>query len=225
MAYWPVNIDLAGRTCLVAGGGEVGLRKVRGLLEAGAVVKVCGRELSPELKKMAEDGRIAYLGPEYMPEYLDDAALVFAATSDAVLNRRIGEEAVSRGIWVNVADCPNLCTFIVPASIRRGDLVIAVSTGGASPALSRRLRIRLEEEFGPEYGRFIEILRAVRQKVLSEGRPSGANRDLFRRLVDSPLLDLLAGDDPAGVDAVLQNILGLEYSLKSLGMDVTREDG
>lgn len=207
----------------MVGGGEVGCRKVKGLLGSGAVVQVVSRELDPELEKMRGAGEIEYLGPDYSPEHLDGVSLAYAASGDSGLNEQIGRDAEKKGIWVNVVDDPDLCSFTVPASISRGDLTISVSTNGRSPALSAAIRKRLEKEFGDEYSSFLKLMGLVRNKVLSEGRASNENRLLFRRLVDSRLLDALASSDYDRADSILIEFLGPEYSFESLGFDPKAE--
>jgi precorrin-2 dehydrogenase/sirohydrochlorin ferrochelatase len=218
-----VNLDLRGRTCLVVGGGEVGERKVRGLLECGARVRLVSRELTSGLSELVGLGQVDHLGAEYRTEHLSGAMLVFAATSDADLNLRLSHEAQSRGLWVNIVDQPELCTFIVPATFSRGDLTISVSTGGRSPALAARVRARLEKEFGPEYDLFLRLMGLVRARVLATGRPASENRAFFRSLVDSPLLDRLAAADRAGAEMILTQTLGEAFTFQSLGFDIDGE--
>ena len=113
-------------------------------------------------------------------------ALVLAATDDPEVNAQVSAAAQAAAIWVNVADAPEFCTFIVPAQVRRGDLTVAISTGGASPALARKLRQELQQHFGPEYGPYLALLKAVRARLLAERRGQPDNARLFHQLVDSP---------------------------------------
>ena len=162
MAYLPIFLDLSGRRCLVIGGGEVAARKVASLLEVGADVVVVSPSLVSELAEVARQRRIHYLAREYEAGDMTGAALVYAATDDTGLHRRVHAEARDRGIPINVVDVPSLCTFIAPAVLTRGSLKIAVSTEGASPAMAKRIVKRLERLFGPEYGLALEVLRAAR---------------------------------------------------------------
>ena len=221
--YWPAHLDLSGRTCLVVGGGAVGERKVLGLLEAGASVNLVSREMTARLDELAAEGRVILLGPDYRPEHMEGAVLVFAATSDPELNSRVGRDALERGAWVNVADQPDLCTFIVPATVRRGDLAISVSTGGASPALAARIRARLEDQFGPEYETFLDLMALVRAGVLAQGQPSDRNRELFRQLVDSDVLENLALGDPGRAEETLVKLLGPDFTFSALGFTYSPE--
>ena len=213
MRYLPLNMDVKGRTCLVVGGGEVAARKVNTLLESGAQVHVVARELTPDLQDLVVRGKVQSLGPEYRTEHLDGVVLVFAATSDTELNQRVSKEAMAAGIPVNVVDQPELCSFIVPASVVRGDLVISISTSGSSPALAARLRQKLENEFGPEYEDFLRLMAHIRPKLLAEGRDHRENRELFRALVDSELLDFLAAQRYDEADRVLADVLGPDYMM------------
>lgn len=211
MGYYPILMELDDRRALVVGGGGVAERKVRTLLGCGARVQVVSRELSPGLKALADGGRLQWLGREFEESRLDGAVLVIAATSDADLNRRVGGACRERGIPVNVVDQPADCTFIVPAVVRRGDLLLAVSTSGKSPALARAVRRELEERFGPEYGGFLAIMGDVREAVLSQGRVQKDNRDVFRELVQSGLLEAIRAGDWPGAAGILTGILGTEW--------------
>src|ERR1019366_9965092 len=152
MAYLPIFLDVTGSRCLVIGGGEIAARKVASLLEAGADVVVVSPSLVEALAELARHGRIQHMKRKYAPGDMAGAALVYAATDDANLHQRLHADARERGIPINVADVPALCTFITPAVLTRGSLKIAVSTDGASPAMTKRIIKRLERLFGPEYG-------------------------------------------------------------------------
>jgi len=212
MAYYPVLLDLAGKRVLVVGGGGVAERKVETFLGFGARVDLVSHELSPRLGELEERGTILRRGRDFNAEHLDGVFLVVAATDDTEENRRISREARSRGILVNAVDQPADCTFIVPAVVNRGDLVIAVSTSGKSPALAGRIRADLEKHFGPEYGVFLELMGRVRQRVLERGRTQGENREVFMRILDSPLLEAVGNRDWEAAAAVLSEILETRWS-------------
>ena len=142
--------------------------------------------------------------------------LVLAATDDRQVNARVSAAAQAQGLWVNVADDPEFCTFIVPAQVKRGDLTLAISTGGASPALARKLRRELQQQFGPEYRPYLALLKGLRDRLLSERRGRPENAELFHRLVDSPLRQAVAQGDRARVVALLREILGDALSLQVL---------
>src|SRR5277367_847730 len=163
MGYLPVFIDVSGRTCVVIGGGEVAERKTRSLIEAGAIVVLISPMVTAGLSAMISSAAIRYHTREYLKGDLVGAWLAFEATGDEVMARAVASEAGERGIPVNVADVPGLCTFIAPAVVQRGGLQIAISTGGASPALAGKIRHELEDSFGHEYELMIDLLAYVRR--------------------------------------------------------------
>lgn len=208
MQTYPVFVLIADRPCLVVGGGSVAERKVQDLLQAGARVTVVSPELTPALAAQAGKGEIRHFPGDFQEEQVAGMALVIGATDDPQVNARVSAAAQARGIWVNIVDQPDLCTFIVPAQVRRGELTLAISTGGASPALARQIREELEHHFGPEYGHYLDLLQALRTQVLAVRRGDPANAALFLRLVASPLLPALSRGDAAEVRRLLQEILG-----------------
>jgi len=208
MQTYPVFVLLAGKPCLVVGGGSVAARKVQDLLMAGAGVTVVSPELTPALAALAGQGDIRHIPGDFQEEQVAGMALVIGATDDMAVNARVSAAAKERGIWVNIVDQPDLCTFIVPAQVRRGDLTLAISTGGASPALARKIREELEGRFGPEYGPYLALMQAIRTRVLEARRGDPDNALLFKRLVDSPLLPALSRGDLQEVRNILREILG-----------------
>lgn len=196
---YPMYADLAGRPVVVIGGGPVAERKVEGLLACGAVVSLISPKLTEKLSAWHQAGRIAVQQRPFAPGDTRGAWLVIAACGDAGVNRRVFDEASQEGIFCNVVDEPDLCSFQVPAVVRRGELQIAVSTGGASPALAKRLRRQIEERLGPEYEIFLADLARIRQR-LRERFPLDQKKRAARleALVRSEALDLLrTGDIPA----------------------------
>ncbi|MBW2096406.1 MAG: bifunctional precorrin-2 dehydrogenase/sirohydrochlorin ferrochelatase [Deltaproteobacteria bacterium] len=157
MSYYPIFLNLSYKKALVVGGGLVAQRKVETLLEHGASTSVVSQKLTVRLKELAEEKKIQYLGPEFSEEYLDDMFLVIAATDDQELNHRVSLCAQERGLLVNAVDQPEDCNFIVPSIVRRGDLQVAISTSGKSPALARKLRQELEVQFGEEYEKLLSL--------------------------------------------------------------------
>jgi siroheme synthase-like protein len=176
LSYYPVFINLRGRKCVVIGGGEVALRKAESLLECDARVGVISPEICYGLNKLATDGKITVTERNYEAGDLAGAFLAIAATGDEEVNRLAAAEAEQRGILVNVVDAPELCSFIVPSIVRRGYLTLAVSTGGVSPALARKIRVKLEREFGEEYGELTRLIGEVRREIKDEGRRVDAER-------------------------------------------------
>lgn len=208
MKTYPIFALIEDRPCLVVGGGAVGERKVQDLRAAGARVAVVSLSLTPALAQLAASGEIRHLAANFTEEHLEGMALVMAATDDPEVNARVSAAARARAIWVNVADAPALCTFIVPAQVRRGDLTLAISTGGASPALARQLRLELQQHIGPEYGPYLALLKGVRTRLLSERRAHPENSELFHRLVESPLREAVARGDRPRIVNLLHEILG-----------------
>jgi precorrin-2 dehydrogenase / sirohydrochlorin ferrochelatase len=208
LKVYPVFLNIDGKPCLVVGGGAVGERKVEDLLLAGAKVTLVSREATPVLEAMAAQGLITFLREDFTPEHLVDMVLAIAATNDLNTNQSVSAGAQSRGLPVNIVDQPALCSFVVPATIRRGDLVLAIGTGGRSPALAKKLRRDLEKVYGPEYGPYLELLGAIREKVLACRRDHPENLHLFTRIVASPLFNLLNTRDLAGLQALLAELLG-----------------
>ena len=162
MKYYPVNLDLAGRKVLVIGAGTVAHRKAQSLVECGAQVTVVSPKFCAALARMKGIRRVQR---GYRKTDLRGACLVISATDSQAVNRRAWEHGRAAGIPVNVVDQPELCTFTVPAVCRRGDIVIAISTGGGSPALSGRIRERIEETITPAFARHLDLLRELRIEV------------------------------------------------------------
>jgi len=216
MQTYPVFALIAGKPCLVVGGGSVAARKVQDLLAAGARVTVVSPALTPGLAALAAKGEIRHLQADFQKEQVEGMALVIGATDDQEVNAQVSAAAQARGIWVNIVDQPDLCTFIVPAQVRRGELTLAISTGGASPALARKIREELELHFGPEYGHYLVLLQAVRSQLLAGRRGNPDNAVLFHRLVDSPLLPALSRGDMKEARQILQEILGQVLSAAAL---------
>jgi len=208
MQTYPVFVLIAAKPCLVVGGGNVAERKVQDLLQAGARVTVVSPALTPALAALAGKGEIRHLQGDFQEGQVEGMALVIGATNDPGVNTRVSAAAQARSIWVNIVDQPDLCTFIVPAQVRRGELTLAISTGGASPALARKLREELELHFGPEYGPYLALLQAVRSQLLAVRRGNPDNAVLFHRLVDSPLREALGRGDMQEVRQILREILG-----------------
>ena len=155
-------LRLRGRRCVVVGGGEVGLEKVEGLLACGGEVVLVAPTAVPELERLAREGSIAWERREYRREDLEGTFIVIAATSDTDVNIAIYEGAEERAMLVNVVDVPPLCNFILPAIVRQGSMAIAISTQGASPALAKRMKREISEQFGPAYAELAVILNEVR---------------------------------------------------------------
>jgi siroheme synthase-like protein len=160
--YYIACLRLKGRRCVVVGGGDVGLEKVEGLLACDGEVTLVAPDAVPALEALAREGSIRWERRQYRSSDLDGTFLVIAATSDSETNIRVYEDGERRAMLVNVVDVPPLCNFILPAIFRSGPLAIAISTSGASPALAKRMRTEIAEEYGEPYARLAELLNDVR---------------------------------------------------------------
>lgn len=215
MRYYPVCLDIKDRSCLVVGGGNVGTRKAKGLLAAGALVTVVSPELNPGLKALTPDP-VRWRERGYRPEDLDGMFLVFGATDDEALNRRIYADAGKRNMLCNIADRPDICSFILPSVVHRGDLLLAISTSGKSPAFAKKLRQDLERQYGKEYAIFLRLMGAIRKRLLSAGHSPEAHKTQFEALLDAGLAELVCRGDSTGADRLLARILGPDFQLERL---------
>lgn len=197
-AYYPAFLDLMDKPCVVVGGGRVAERKVAGLLEAGARVKVISPNLTKELESKKSSGAIKHSRHQFTPVDLRSAYLVIAATDSAEQNKKIAGAAENMGIpLINVVDMPEHCGFIVPASVNRGPLTIAVSTSGASPAMARAIREELEGLYGPAFGHYLKTLRRERDRALQNIKnPEERERFLKSLASDTILKTLREGKQP-----------------------------
>lgn len=164
--YYPVFLDITDKRCLVIGGGKVAERKVEMLLQFNARVTVVGAVISKALLRLGEKGKIAYFQRTYTENDLVDTALVFACTDNSAINKKIKKEAARKNIPVNVVDNPDLCDFIVPSIIRKGDLTIAISTSGELPLLSKKLRQKIEEIVTDDYLEYLHIMGELRRHLI-----------------------------------------------------------
>jgi precorrin-2 dehydrogenase/sirohydrochlorin ferrochelatase len=189
-SYYPMFVDLQGKRCLVVGGGEIAARKVQGLLDAEALVVVVSPALCADLTALAAQGVIIYQARPFRSDDVLGCMLVIGATNRRGVNAAVCEAARAHDVWVNIVDTPEDCDFIAPAVVRRGALQIAISTGGHSPTLAKRLRMQLEEAYGPEYGRLLEKLGRERKRIRRLIRDPDLRRTYCERLVDTALAEL-----------------------------------
>ena len=204
--YYPVSLNIRGRKCVVVGGGQVAWRKVKVLLEHGADIEVISPNLCPELAKLAESGEIHALTREYQAGDLKSAFVTIAATDDNEINQHVVAEARMKTVLVNVVDDAENSDFIVPSFLRRGDITVAVSTNGKSPALARKIRSRLEKEMGAEYASLASLVSEVRGEVKQQGMKIDGP-DWQKALDLDQLLDLLRkGETEKARAALLSNL-------------------
>jgi precorrin-2 dehydrogenase/sirohydrochlorin ferrochelatase len=220
MRYFPVFLDLKNRKCVVVGGGRVAERKIQNLRKAGAAVTVVSPRLTPALERLKETKGIEHRRRAYKTGDLKAAFLAVAATDHRPTNEKVFREASARKIPVNAVDDPVHCTFIVPAVISRGDILIAISTGGRSPALAKALRKKLEREVGGEYSSLLKLIGAVRKSILPLNWGPMKNQKIYRRLLQEDVLDLLRRGNHAALGRLLRKIIGPGFPLEEAGLKI-----
>lgn len=217
MRYYPVGLNIQDRNCLVVGGGKVGARKAATLKRCGARVTV----VSPCFDGALWDrlnGKVELVPRKYQSQDLRGVFLVIGATDNRQLNRTIGEQAKRENILFNGADLPEMSDFILPAVVERGDLTIAVSTSGNSPAFAKKIKHGLEESFGQEYELFLTLMGRIRQTLLAQDHNPERHRKIFKQLTDGRLFDLMGKNDQdqKEVKCLLVDILGNRQMVETL---------
>ena len=213
MTYYPVYLNLKGRRVSVIGGGKVAERKVASLLDSGASIEVISPEATVRIAALANAGIIEWQRRPYSKGDCVGVAMVFSATDDPDVSRIVFDDAREAGALVNTADETALCDFIMPAVVRRGDLSIAISTGGRSPALASQLRRKLSKILGPEYGRLLSLMSRVRPEIRQRVERSEARKHLHHRILRSGVLQLLRRHDGSGAEKLVHNIIE-EFALE-----------
>ncbi len=204
--YYPAFLDVNGRRCVVIGGGNIGQEKVEKLLECGAAVVVISPEVNEGVRQMSSNGRVTWTQREYQPGDLEGAFIAIAATDDNATNRAISTEAEERNVLLNVVDVTHLCTFIAPSVARRGDVTIATSTAGASPALARKFREELSRSRIIEYADLAPILSEARTELKRRGVT--VHPDHWQACISEDMLDLVqAGRVDDARQALMANLL------------------
>ena len=203
--FYIACLRLKGRKCLVVGGGDIGLEKVEGLLACDGDVTLVAPSAGEELERLAAEGSIKWERRGYRPEDLEDSFMAIAATDDSEINIGVYEDAERRAMLVNVVDVPPLCNFILPAIVRTGPLAIAISTSGASPALAKRMKREIAEEFGEPYARLAELLNEVRGWAKATLPTYQDRKEFFESIVNGepdPVELLRRGDECAVRDLI-----------------------
>jgi precorrin-2 dehydrogenase len=206
VGYYPIFLEMKDRRCVVIGGGAVAERKVEGLVAVGANVTVISPAITDGLRDLLAQGAIRHVTREYIAGDRAGYDLVFVATDNSEINAAVYGEARSLRIWVNSADDPDHCDFILPAMIRRGDLAVAVSTGGVSPAVTRAVREELDEYFTADYARFVQIAGEVRRELQEQSVSPGA--DAWNRALQGDFRRLIREERPVQAKALLLETLG-----------------
>jgi siroheme synthase-like protein len=216
MRTHPVFLRLEGRRCVVVGADAPAAAKAAACLEAGAEVTVVAPELGPEAARLR--GRVRHLARAYEPGDLAGAVLAYASSRDPEVVRALGAEAARERVLLNVIDVPEASSLLSPAVVARGELMIAIGTGGASPGLAAGLRREIERVVGPEYGPFVAILGAVRRALGADPDRAAGRGEVLAALLASPLLDLVRSGRREEIDALLARVAGAEVSLERLGV-------
>jgi precorrin-2 dehydrogenase/sirohydrochlorin ferrochelatase len=204
MAYFPINVDIRHRPCIVIGGGRVALRKAKGLLDCAGTVTVISPEVLDDLQTLADTGKLTLIKRGYQPGDLENAFLVIAATDDEQVQEAVHTEADQHNILLNVADVPKWCNFILPATVRRGDLAISISTHGQSPALAKRLRRELEQQFGTEYDLVLQLMGRLRPIVLAMNLGHEKNKIIFEQILHPNMITWLKNNQWQAITSHLQ---------------------
>jgi precorrin-2 dehydrogenase / sirohydrochlorin ferrochelatase len=210
LKYYPIFLDIKDKKCVIIGGGEVAARKAERLLDCGAKIFVISPRLTPALAALKEKDLISHIASEYSGNLIQSAALIIGATDDEKTNARISHDARDKGIPVNIVDDPKRCDFILPSLVQRGDLAIAIGTGGKSPALARHLREELEAKYGKEYEVLLNILGGLRVKM---AKNAGVGKDWFDSLIAAGILDFIKNKDMKKVKEIVKKITGEEIEI------------
>jgi phosphoadenosine phosphosulfate reductase len=208
VSYYPVFLDLAHRPVVVVGGGKVAVQKAAGLIAAGADVTVVSPDLDETLAGWHAGKRLAWIARHYHDGDLEGAFLAITTTEDRAANRAVWEEAQRRRIPINAADDPTNCSYILPAIHRDGDLVVAVSTGGKAPAVAMRVRDQVAAVLSGGYGRYLDLLGAMRHRVFARYDTFEERRQVWHRIARSSALDLVRSGDEAGAEDLIHHVIG-----------------
>ena len=212
MKYYPLNLDIKEKSCVVVGGGKVAFRKIRGLLAAGANVKVIAPEICAGVEELFQRGKISLLRKNFSPDMLGDEIILIAATNNPEVNRQAAAAAQAKKILVNVVEGA-VGNFNVPSKIRRGDLLLTISTSGKSPAFSKFIREMLELELGENFGAGLELIARCREKVKEISSDSQARKNFWEEFLTEEIWELLK----FGLLDELED--KINYALESFGLE------
>jgi len=221
---YPVLLDIKDKLCTVIGGGSVAERKVQGLLDAGAKVRVVSPELTDHLNLLASQGLIEWLEKMYAEEDLLRAVLVFAATDNRETQETVRQQAEKRGQLINVVDDPETCSFHVPANLRQGDLTIAVSTSGKSPAVAAMIREKMAQEYGPEYKVLLQIMAFAREHAgtETESLSQAERKKIYKKILHNDIIEWIRGGQVEKLQNHLYAVLGpdIEIDANLMKLDI-----
>ncbi len=216
MRYYPVCLDINQKPVLVVGGGDVGTRKVLTLVECGAHVAIVSPDATKKLVQLATSGRIEWKRRAYRVSDLTGIFLVIGATNNEQVNQQISTQAQQLNLLCNIVDKPKACNFILPSIVRRGDLLISISTSGTSPAFAKQLRKKFEKQFGNEYADFLKLMGAIRKKLLAQAHEPEARKPLFESLLQNDLMNRIKTGDKRAVNTLLLNTFGNGFEYETL---------
>ncbi len=202
--YYPIFLNLKNKLCIVIGGGKVAERKILSLLSCGAKVKIISPEITPKLKELSEKGEVFWEARSYREGDLEEAFLAIAATNEPEIQKKIFQEAEEKKIPCNVVDAPEFCSFIVPSLITRGDLQIAISTGGSSPAVAKRIRETLENFFGEEYEIYLKLMKRIREFILKKVSDPKEREKKLKILASAPFPEYIKNKDYNLISYILE---------------------
>lgn len=214
MRYYPVFLDMQNKPAVVIGGGNVAVQKIDGLLDAGAQITVVSPELNERLGKLRDEGKIMHIKREYEPGDIEGYELVFVATDNYEENRRVWQEGRERHIWVNAVDDPPNCDFIMPGIVRKGELIVAISTSGTSPAMARKVREDIEEFLTEEDAALLDLAAEVRRELREQNVAVKAcdhcvrnSNDVWNAALDGEVKKMLKEGDRPGAKSRILNLL------------------
>jgi len=227
MTYYPVLLNIQDKPCLVVGGGPVGARKTTGLLRSGARVTVVSPAFCEQFNALREKPmfckKMVCMKKEYEITDLEGMSIVFAATGNAQLNKQIMQDTRQQNMMCNIVDAPDDSNFILPSVVQQGDLILAVSTSGKSPALSKKIRKELEQHFGPEYQKMLFVMGNIRKRLLAQEHAPKRHKKIFYTLIETGLLEMIKVGDEKKINSVLNDLLGNEYNYQDLVLQRSNE--
>ena len=208
-AYYPVYLNLENRRCVIIGGGGVAEGKIARLRESGAVIGVVSPDATPGIRQMAADGLLRWEPRPYRPGDLEDAFIAIAATNDREVNRAIYKEAEARGVMLNAVDDPPNCSFIAPSIVQRGPVTVAISTGGASPALARKLRESLQASGDLAWADLAGVMAAARARLRQQGLLTAVDPEKWQACITPELLQMAQnGQEAEALEMLLNGLTG-----------------
>ncbi len=224
MPFYPVNLKVHDRFCLIIGGGEVAARKIESLLVCGARIRVISPMACDFIRDLAQGGKIEWWQRGFQAGDLHGAFLVFAATNDHGVQKQVIDEAGSHDILLNSVDVPESCSFQVPATVRQGDLLITVSTGGGSPALSAWIRKKLAGQYDIEYGLLVDLFKTIRSIVIGDGGSVWSHKQVFEKILEVDVLTCLRERDWPTLQTKLIPILPKTIDVAALVADISTKE-